>query len=372
VKGQRDLANRARSLFQKVLEGAPEGTGAGAVDHAEQEILTELIATAARADFDQRLDRALDMADDEQAAVEIAARAMHQVLPDHATEILLVGAKGVNLLQMAEAGPEDEGPGCPVIAAGDCPAMARAETMRFDNSNELDACPYLRDRIRGTCSAACVPMELLGRHSAIIHTVGDLDSAVDDTTLGYIQSIAQRTENKITLIRALQQATLVPTYDELTGLFDAAGTDAKMVEMTKSLIPFSIALCELDDFMSYQENYGTSIGDRAIRQFASSLRDVVRPTDIAGRYTGSEFLVVFPHTTTSEAASALERVRESIALSLAVAETPMFTASFGVAESVTADTLDDLLISASIALAIARENGKNRVVISGDEPLEIL
>jgi len=52
----------------------------------------------------------------------------------------------------------------------------------------------------------------------------------------------------------------------------------------------------------------------------------------------------------AEAASALERVREALALALASGPTPAFTASFGVSDSSDADGIEELLRLADTAL----------------------
>ena len=77
--------------------------------------------------------------------------------------------------------------------------------------------------------------------------------------------------------------------------------------------------------------------------------------------------MLFPHTSTLDVSSALERVRERLALRLTEAEVIPFTASFGVADSNQADNIEELILTADDALLLAKQRGRNRVVIAGEE-----
>ena len=48
-----------------------------------------------------------------------------------------------------------------VICSGE--ALTGAQVQRFGDSEALDACPKLRDRSAGRCSAVCVPVSIMGR-----------------------------------------------------------------------------------------------------------------------------------------------------------------------------------------------------------------
>jgi hypothetical protein len=78
---------------------------------------------------------------------------------------------------------------------------------------------------------------------------------------------------------------------------------------------------------------GHDAGDRALRAFARVLSDALRPSDIASRYGGEEFVVMLPACTIKEAIPILERVKEQMALRLESGHLPSFTVSFGVSSS---------------------------------------
>jgi diguanylate cyclase (GGDEF)-like protein len=49
---------------------------------------------------------------------------------------------------------------------------------------------------------------------------------------------------------------------------------------------------DLDNFKEINDNHGHHAGDRALREVARVLRQVIRPYDICVRYAGDEFIVV--------------------------------------------------------------------------------
>ena len=72
-----------------------------------------------------------------------------------------------------------QGPGCPVGGPADCPATNSGQTLSFENSARLDACPWLRDRQNGACSATCVPVAIAGRTIGVLHVTAPPDAPPD-------------------------------------------------------------------------------------------------------------------------------------------------------------------------------------------------
>ena len=55
-------------------------------------------------------------------------------------------------------------------------------------------------------------------------------------------------------------------------------------------------MLDLDNFKRFNDRYGHSRGDEALRHVGSVLLQVVRSYDIVARYGGEEFTVLLPAT----------------------------------------------------------------------------
>jgi diguanylate cyclase (GGDEF)-like protein len=126
---------------------------------------------------------------------------------------------------------------------------------------------------------------------------------------------------------------------------------------------------DLDHFKLLNDTYGHEGGDRALRVFATAVHEMLRGTDVAGRYGGEEFVFAFPDRAPAEALMAIERLRSGLRVATESGACPSFTASFGLAEWEPKMTVDELLRVADDRLRQAKLTGRNRVV-SESSPTE--
>jgi diguanylate cyclase (GGDEF)-like protein len=119
---------------------------------------------------------------------------------------------------------------------------------------------------------------------------------------------------------------------------------------------------DLDHFKRLNDTHGHDAGDRALRLFARTTLRVLRSEDLICRFGGEEFVFVFPERTVTETVAALERLRHEVLLALTAGTVPGFTASFGVAHSHQAPSLDELCRIADAALFRAKREGRDRII----------
>ncbi len=319
----------------------------------------------ARVRFDDRLTRALAGAERTEVVLDVAARALDGIDTPAPTELLLVTPGTGRITQVAETGPDDEGPGCPVVSAAGCEALHSGRTQVYDSSEELDACPQLRDRLSGPCSAACVPLVVLGRSIGVLHRTAPDGSPPSSLAVAQMATLADRVGNRLALLRAVD-APPPATYDATTGALDRASVEARALQLARSLVPFCLAQCDLDGFRGYAATFGADTAEHALRTAATATREMLRPDDLVGRFGDDELLLVLPETSYGEAERVLERVREHLVLCLTAAGLPPITASFGLAESALGRTLDELLVAADAAVTLAKDLGRNRVMSARD------
>jgi diguanylate cyclase (GGDEF)-like protein len=123
----------------------------------------------------------------------------------------------------------------------------------------------------------------------------------------------------------------------------------------------SVILLDIDHFKYVNDTHGHDEGDRALRRIAMLVERSRRQTDVFGRWGGEEFLIVAPSLDLDHADAAAERLRGLIETSGRDGPSAV-TASFGVAEYRSGDTVASLVKRADEALMLAKQTGRNRVI----------
>jgi diguanylate cyclase (GGDEF)-like protein len=335
------------------------------VDKERQETAAhqlQIQATAKRQEFEAQLHRALEMSGTEEAAYRSTGKALQVVLGGgRDAELLLADSSEAHLkraLTLIEDGPA----ACGVVSPHDCPAVRRAQTLVFRSSEELDACPHLQGRPAGPLSAACVPLSVGGRSIGVLHTVSEVGSPPSGADLRAIEAIASQAGSQIGMLRVMSATTLQAATDPLTGMLNRRSLENKAHEMIRRGTPFTLAMGDLDHFKRLNDTHGHDAGDRALRLFARTTLRVLRSEDLICRFGGEEFVFVFPERTVTETVAALERLRHEVLLALTAGTVPGFTASFGVAHSHQAPSLDELCRIADAALFRAKREGRDRII----------
>jgi diguanylate cyclase (GGDEF)-like protein len=153
--------------------------------------------------------------------------------------------------------------------------------------------------------------------------------------------------------------------DALSGLYNRRGFErgVKAAITDRSQGQHAVVLCDLDHFKNINDSYGHHAGDMVIRGFGALLSSCVPKEAIVGRMGGEEFAVFLPNTTMDVALLLAHALRSGTA-AMAIAGIPpsvTVTASFGVANLVSAEQLEEMLLRADAALYEAKRGGRNRV-----------
>jgi diguanylate cyclase (GGDEF)-like protein len=127
--------------------------------------------------------------------------------------------------------------------------------------------------------------------------------------MGSVHVARDITERK----RLEEELKVLATRDSLTGLLNRRhfmeSVKLFFENAKRYSLPLSLCLCDLDNFKQVNDVYGHQAGDKVLAAFGEVLRHELRAGDVAGRYGGDEFIVVFPHTNLSQSAESLERIR---------------------------------------------------------------
>lgn len=325
----------------------------------------ELRTQSQRDAFGTKLSEALEMADEESQAYEVVTRAMIEIAPSAPAELLLADSSRAHLRHVAHS-PAAEAPGCQVESPFACVAVRRGQPVTFESSEALNACPKLRGRPSGPCSAVCVPVSFMGRALGVLHTTGPEAQPPSAEQTVQIATLATQTGARIGTLRAFEKTQLQASTDSLTGLINRRTLEAEIRELLHADLPFSLAVADLDRFKTINDTYGHDAGDRVLRQFSQVASAMLRDGDLIARWGGEEFTIVLPAIDRNAAVGVLDRIRDAVAHSHS-GSLPEFTVSFGVTDTSCAGSIEQLFQLADHGLYRSKQEGRDRVTVA-DSP----
>jgi diguanylate cyclase (GGDEF)-like protein len=162
--------------------------------------------------------------------------------------------------------------------------------------------------------------------------------------------------------------------DELTGLrnlrYLREQIPAYLEDARVHNTDIALFMLDIDNFKSINDQFGHLIGDKALIHFSNLLRTKVRPDDIIIRYAGDEFIILAPKPNKN---SARKLGEEFLAV---LQENPVHTeiqsislkCSIGIAQFPRdGENFKTLFEKADEALYVAKDRGKNKVVLTPDQ-----
>lgn len=206
--------------------------------------------------------------------------------------------------------------------------------------------------------------------------------------MGYMLSVVWKIDAGL-MVPTLAPLILVYRALSIPGLKKEAQTDGKTgllnaIYFNKLFIaeidraenlqhPLAVIMADLDLLRNINNSYGHLAGDAVLAGVAKIIREQSRKYDLTGRFGGEEFCIALPETSLEEATAIAERIRKTI-------ESTMFklhentppinvTMSFGIAFfPQDANTANELIHQADVAVYQAKLQGRNCVVCSANVP----
>ena len=161
--------------------------------------------------------------------------------------------------------------------------------------------------------------------------------------------------------------------DELTGLLTRSslldGFSQESYHSAGKLGSLAICFIDLDGFKVINDQHGHAIGDQVLVAISQRIQAAIRPTDLAVRWGGDEFIVVFEGVSTPEvvmqlATRLLGIIGEPVQLDLNSPMRLFLGASIGVAIRVDEQiSMTDLVNQADQAMYQAKKSGQNSIQI---------
>ncbi|MDE2405017.1 MAG: GGDEF domain-containing protein [Sphingomonadales bacterium] len=175
------------------------------------------------------------------------------------------------------------------------------------------------------------------------------------------------------LRKKLARAQRDADIDHLTGLPNRRAFETvyerEYREARAAVDTLSIAICDIDKFKRINDEHGHETGDRVIQAIGEVLAQISNDRCHVSRHGGEEFVLLFRGLTTEEAKQQLDFARETFGQRHFVnrhTDEPIgyITFSAGVANVFAYDEPRAALHAADEALYLAKDGGRNQVVIA--------
>jgi len=147
-------------------------------------------------------------------------------------------------------------------------------------------------------------------------------------------------------------------YDHMTGFYRRDFYENKLL----CLKGVSLLLIDIDYFKKVNDVYGHDVGDRVIKEVTQRLRAQIRSKDIAIRWGGEEFILIFPKMNESDLAKKSEVIRACIEKEQI--HNMSITISIGGTKQVNSEAITNVIERADKALYQSKRLGRNRVTLA--------
>lgn len=211
--------------------------------------------------------------------------------------------------------------------------------------------------------------EMLAVANILLHWQG-IELVKEVTELGVLSSIACGifflNKSEQLEVAKLRRSAF---QDGLTELYNQAffrqAAQQKFGDAQKNYLPLSLIILDIDDFKSYNDDFGHEAGNIALKNCAAELRRLTRAGDLVARYGGEEFIILVD-ADLDAALMLAERICQGIATSCQPKYSQglkrQITVSVGLASlNEKMETLEHLIETADTELYRAKLAGKNRV-----------
>jgi diguanylate cyclase (GGDEF)-like protein len=202
-------------------------------------------------------------------------------------------------------------------------------------------------------------------------TIGELNRNYSEVVHKLESLLKEKEQLALALLKADQKLAGLALTDDVCGLPNARAFREALVRdlarADRSKTHIALVLVELDNFRRVSEKAGPAAADKLLSGSAEILQSCVRTSDVLARVGPETFAMLLPSTSLQGAIVVADRACSRLAQRYAGEPEPLrLTASVGVAATMgpqCRDQADALLSAAENGLAMAKNAGRNRVMV---------
>ncbi len=212
-----------------------------------------------------------------------------------------------------------------------------------------------------------IPITVYNDVVAVLNIDGEKPNQFTEEDVIFAQALSDVTSSIVEKLKYMERLNINAITDSLTGLYNKREFEKRLKEevnrATRYKRKFSIAIFDLDRFKQWNDTYGHVEGDHLLASVGTLVLSSVRTSDIAFRFGGDEFVIMFPETDTEDAVNVVRSL--SLRLTeLNVHERGKVSFSAGIAEYKFGENAEDFIQRADKALYKAKESKKDNIKVT--------
>lgn len=120
-------------------------------------------------------------------------------------------------------------------------------------------------------------------------------------------------------------------------------------------------IIDMDHFKKINDTYGHLCGDEVLKQFAKTLKNTLRQTDIVGRFGGEEFVCLIPNITKNGILMVVKKILNSVRNDKIIFEDKeiKYSVSIGAVDCLDKKNIDEIIKIADELLYEVKSKGRN-------------
>lgn len=190
----------------------------------------------------------------------------------------------------------------------------------------------------------------------------------NEKLIGAVEIFTDDTD-KVSIIENLEKYKSLALYDQLTNLpnrrYLKSYLETRMKMFRDLNIKFGLAFIDIDHFKEFNDKYGHDLGDKVLKVVSNTYVNVLRSEDLAGRWGGEEFILIFSSIDLKGLEVVSEKIRMLVENSIIRSEEEDLFVTISVGSTLVEenDNIDSIIRRADELMYVSKQNGRNQVTI---------
>jgi diguanylate cyclase (GGDEF)-like protein len=246
------------------------------------------------------------------------------------------------------------------------------ETLRQGKTlleNDVKKDPKYVGFYQETKSTVCIPLVAFGQSLGILVLDSAQPGAFHAHEIQPLESVADICATAIQNAHYVDRVKQLAYLDGLTGIFNRRYFELRVAEEIERARRFetgmAVIMVDIDQFKYLNDEFGHILGDEVLRQVSSIFHQQLRKIDVVCRYGGEEFAILLSQTNPQHALNVAEKLRSLVERWQFPGVPRSVTISAGAASYPEhGTTRDDLVKAADAGLYMAKQAGRNQVLLA--------